>query len=86
MYADIIKKKVGLAFLLVYPIFQDDGATIHRAAVSLDAAVAETFNPSLAEAFNLSMDYRTQDSKMADVWPIDNVWDIVKDQVAQKSA
>ena len=31
------------------------------------------------------MDYRTQDSKRADVvWPIENVWDIVKDQVAQK--
>ena len=63
---------------------QDNGATIHSAAVSLDAvaetfnsSLAETFNSSLAEIFNSSVDYRTQDSKMADAWPIKNVWDIV---------
>ena len=46
MYADMIREKAGPAVRQVYPdgsaVFQDDGATIHRAAISLDA-VAETF-------------------------------------------
>ena len=37
LYADIIKEKAGPAVLEVYPdesgVFQDDGATIHRAEV-----------------------------------------------------
>ena len=47
MYSDMIREQVGPAVLEVYPdgsgIFQDDGATIHRARISLDA-VKETFN------------------------------------------
>ena len=46
MYADIILEKVDSAVLGLYPegdaIYQDDGATIHRASFSLDA-VRETF-------------------------------------------
>ena len=59
MYADIIKEKVGgLLFFKSIPdgsaVFQDDGATIHKAAVSR-VAVAESFNSSLAETFHLSL-------------------------------
>lgn len=79
MYADMIREKVGPEVLAVYPegdaVFQDDGATIHRAASSL-AAVAETFK------FRLSPD--DQANKMADVWPIENVWSIIKSRLDQK--
>ena len=41
MYADMIKEKAGPAILEVYPdglaVYQDDGAAIHRANVSLIA-------------------------------------------------
>ena len=46
MYADIILEKVGSAVLGLYPegaaVYQDDGATTRRTAISLDA-VRETF-------------------------------------------
>ena len=48
-------------------VWQDDPATIHRCADTL-AAVQERFN------------FRV---KMADVWPIKNVWAIVKDKVKE---
>ena len=69
----MIKVSVGPAVRAVYPagdaIFQDDGATIHRAAVSLQAVEA-TFNHRLKP--------KDQANKMADVWPIKNIWSIVK--------
>ena len=69
----MIREKAGPAINALYPngdaIFQDDNATIHRSHVSI-AAVDETFRfrvkPSL------------QASKMADIYPIENVWSIVK--------
>ena len=73
MYSDIIRDKAGPAINDIYPdrdcIFQDDNATIHRSAVSL-AAVAETFDNRIQPSL--------QASKMADVYPIENVWSIVK--------
>ena len=75
MYSDIIRDKAGPAINDIYPdrdcIFQDDNATIHRSAVSL-AAVAETFDNRIQPSL--------QASKMADVYPIENVWIIVKTQ------
>ena len=62
MYSDMIRKLVGPAVLEVYPdgsgIFQDDGATIHRARISMDA-VRETFNHLLSAD--------DQSSKQADI-------------------
>ena len=79
MYADMIKEKAGPAVLEVYPdgsgVFQDDGATIHRAEVSLRA---------VEETFTSRVDHTTQAPKMADVWPIENVWSILKGKVAEK--
>ena len=76
MYSDMIREQVGPAVLEVYPdgsgIFQDDGATIHRARISLDA-VKETFNHRLSVG--------DQASKQADIWPIENVWAIVKAKI-----
>ena len=73
MYSDIIRDKAGPAIDDIYPdrdcIFQDDNATIHRSAVSL-AAVAETFDNRIQPSL--------QAYKMADVYPIENVWSIVK--------
>jgi len=56
-------------------VFQDDGATIHRAEVSLRA---------VEETFTSRVDHTTQAPKMADVWPIENVWSILKGKVAEK--
>ena len=76
MYSDMIRKLVGPAVLEVYPdgsgIFQDDGATIHRARISMDV-VRETFNHCLSAD--------DQSSKQADIWPIENVWGIVKAKI-----
>ena len=66
MYADMILEKVGPAVLGLFPegdaIYQDDGATIHPAAISLDA-VRETFQERLEPDI--------QASTMADVFPIE---------------
>lgn len=79
MYADMIREKAGPAILALYPegdaIFQDDNATIHRSRVSL-TAVAETFNRRLDPAI--------QASKMADVYPIENIWSIIKTKLDSK--
>ena len=79
MYDDMIREKAGPAVRQVYPdgsaVFKDDGATIRRAAISLDA---------VAETFKSRVDYRPQAPKMADIWSIENVWVILKDKVAQK--
>ena len=62
MYSEMIKVQVGPAVKAVYPagdaIFQDDGATIHRAGVALQA-VKETFNHRLEP--------KDQANKLADV-------------------
>ena len=72
MYSDIIRDKAGPAINDIYPdrecIFQDDNATTHRSAVSL-AAVAETFDNRIQPSLQ---------AEMADVYPIKNVWSIVK--------
>ena len=46
----------------------------HGAAISVDA---------VEETFKSNVDYRTHTPKMADVWPIENVWAILKDKVAR---
>ena len=78
MYADMIKEQVGPAILEVYPdgqaIFQDDGATIHRARISMNA---------VHETFKHRVDPADQASKMADIWPIENVWGIIKAKIDQ---
>ena len=78
IYTDMIKEQVGPAILEVYPdgqaIFQDDGATIHRARISMDA---------VHETFKHRVDPADQASKMADIWPIENVWGIIKAKIDQ---
>ena len=72
MYADMIRERADSAVSKIYPdgtaIFQDDGASIYRAEISLKA-VSETFktreNPTI------------QPPKMADIWPIENVWRVI---------
>lgn len=80
MYADLIRHKAGPAIDAFYPngdcIFQDDNATIHRSRLSLKA-VEETFENRL--------DPKIQASKMADIYPIENVWSIVKTKVDEKN-
>ena len=77
MYVDMIKEKAAIK--AIYPggdeVFQDDNATIHWSRISM-AAVKENFkfwlHPSL------------QASKMADIYPIENVWSIVKTKLDSK--
>ena len=65
MYSDMIREQVGPAVLEVYPdgsgIFQDDGATIHRARISLDA---------VEKSFNHHLSVGDQASKQLDMCPI----------------
>ena len=65
MYADLVKKKAKPAVKKLYPdgdaIWQDDGATINRGKVALDAvkcSLKTRINPDI------------QAPKMADFWPI----------------
>ena len=55
-------------------VWQDDPATIHRCADTLAA---------VQERFNFRVPHDKQSAKMADVWPIENVWAIVKDKVKE---
>ena len=56
--------------------WQDDGARIHRCPEALKA---------VEESFKSRIDPEIQAPKMADFWPIENVWAILKQKVASKS-
>lgn len=55
-------------------MWQDDPATIHRAAVSVEA---------VKDTFRKRVPHEIQAPKMADCWPIENVWSIIKDKVSE---
>ena len=55
-------------------VWQDDPATIHRCADAISA---------VQESFNFRIPHDKQSAKMADVWPIENVWAVVKDKVKE---
>lgn len=65
----------------IYPagnaIFQDDGATIHRCPAALAA---------VNDCFRYRVDPALQAPKMADFWPIENVWGILKQKISQKES
>jgi len=73
IYADMIDQKIAPAVNELYPwsnaVWQDDGATIHRSQVALDG---------IQRNFNHRIPHELQAPKMADVWPIENVWGIIK--------
>ena len=79
MYCDMIKEKVGPAVLEVYPegnaIFQDDAASIHRT----DAALQ-----TVSDTFHFRLEHSSQAPKTADIWPIENVWGMIKSKVSKK--
>ena len=56
-------------------VWQDDPARIHRTQEALEAC----------SAFKFRIPHEHQAPKMADVWPIENVWSIVKDRVLEKN-
>ena len=76
IYADMLDNIIGPAAKALYPrgniIWQDDPAKIHHARVSLDA---------VQRNFRYRLDYERQAAKMADVWPIENVWAMLKAEV-----
>ena len=55
--------------------WQDDPASIHRCQAAITA---------VSECFNKRLDHFKQCPKFSDVWPIENVWGIVKDRVSKK--
>ena len=55
--------------------WQDDPATIHRCEAALTA---------VSESFDLRLDFTKQCPKFSDVWPIENVWGVVKERVAKQ--
>lgn len=79
MYADLVRDYAVPAVNQLYPegsaCWQDDPATIHRCQVALTA---------VSESFNKRLDHTQQCPKFSDVWPIENVWGIVKERVAKK--
>ena len=81
MYADLIREKASRAARRIYPagnaIFQDDGATIHRCPAALAA---------VNDCFRYRVDPALQAPKMADFWPIENVWGILKQKISQKES
>ena len=71
IYAQMVTKLAVPAFKLLYgsrAVKQDDPAKIHRAIEALKAC----------EAFSVRIPPDCQAPKMTDVWPIGNVWAIVK--------
>ena len=42
------------------------------------------YSRAVEETFTSRLDHTTQAPKMADVWPIENVWSILKGKVAEK--
>ena len=77
MYAYMVTQYAVPAVIEVYgqrAVWQDDPATIHRTAAGLEAS----------DAFSFRIPHEEQAPKMANVWPIKNVWAIVKDSVKTK--
>ena len=77
MYAYMVTKYAVPAVNKVYgqrAVWQDDPATIHRTPAALEAS----------DAFTSRIPHEEQAPKMADCWPIENVWAIVKDRVKAK--
>ena len=56
-------------------VTKPQSASIHRCAAALAAA---------NDSFNRRLDYEVQSPKFFDVWPIENVWGIEKERVAQQ--
>ena len=77
MYALMVETKAVPAVKRLYgarAVWQDDPATIHRTAEALEAC----------KAFSKRIPHDLQAPKMADIWPIENVWAIMKDRVREK--
>lgn len=77
MYAYMVEKSAVPAVQKLYgnrAVWQDDPATIHRTPVALEAC----------SAFKSRIPHDLQAPKMADIWPIENVWAILKDRVKAK--
>ena len=69
----MIRKKIAPAVKSLYPrknaVWQDDGASIHRTQHVLE---------TVAQNFCSRIPVEEQAPKMADIWPIENVWSIIK--------
>ena len=72
----MIDRKMAPAVQQIYPrnnaVWQDDGAKIHRSKVALEA---------IDRNFRYRIPYDLQAPKMADAWPIENVWAIIKQEL-----
>ena len=77
MYVHMVSSKAVPAVSALYgnrAIWQDDPARIHRTPAALEAC----------SVFPSRVPHDIQAPKMADIWPIENVWSIVKQRVMEK--
>ena len=76
----MVKEKAHAAVPDAYPngdeIWQDDGARIHRCPEAFEA---------VEQYFKSRVDPDIQALKMADFWPIENVWAMIKGKIASKT-
>ena len=78
MYAYMVNQYPVPAVNQVYgqmAVWQDNPATIHRTPATLEAS----------DAFSSRIPHKEQAPKIAYVWPIENVWVIVKERVKANS-
>ena len=74
MYSHLVRTIAVPAVQHLYgnrAVWQDDPATIHRTAEALEAC----------SEFTRRIPHDKQAPKMADVWPIESIWGILKQQV-----
>ena len=75
----MIENKIAPAVRRLYPrnnaVWQDDGATIHRTKLALQ---------TVEQNFTSRVPIEQQAPKMADIWPIENVWGIIKQDLNGK--
>ena len=78
MYAEFVRGTAKDSVEELYPesnrIWQDDGARIHRCPQALQAVF---------DSFNDRIDHEAQAPRMADIWPVKNLWSIIKADVAK---
>ncbi|CAF5008439.1 unnamed protein product, partial [Rotaria sp. Silwood1] len=78
-YIDLLQEKIMPSIEQLYPnddyIYQDDCDSIHRSKIVLDFIKHHIPNRIMTE---------DQASKLDDVWPIENIWSIIRMNLKKK--
>ena len=73
----LLYRDCGLRLVGETPVWEDDGASIHRTKKSRD---------KISELFEERIECEDMAAKMDDVWPIENVWGIVAEKLSQRKS